>query len=211
MLARGKCGLGLLFIARLATEPAQNRIDNRLIEGDPQIAVFTEGSRHLFREAFEEGDRGRILPAAASRDPKRSGEVVERDHRFEAVIGHALEDGAVAVDGVVVPEAFAGFDTAPFHRHTVGVLSHRGGCFQVGLGVVPPVAGLAGGLAGIDVAGLFPGMPVVVGVATLHLMRGGGATPAKSGWKVENLFGQRSLFGNSWSGGEWGLVKRPQL
>ena len=38
-------------------------------------------------------------------------------------------------------------------------------------------------------------MPVVVGVAAFHLMRGGGAAPAKSGWEVENLFGQRSLLG----------------
>ena len=67
------------------------------------------------------------------------------------------------------------------------------GRFQVGLGVVPPVASLAGGLAAIDVAGLFPGMPIVVGVAAFHLMRGGGGTPAKSGWEVESLFGQRSL------------------
>src|ERR1035441_8325399 len=98
MLAGRECGLGLLFSARYATEPAQNRIDNGLIEGDPQIAVFAEGSRHLFREAFEEGDDGGILPAAAMREPKGSGEVMERDHRFEAVIAHTLEDGAVAVD-----------------------------------------------------------------------------------------------------------------
>jgi hypothetical protein len=80
-----------------------------------------------FPEVFEEGDHGGVLPAAAMGEPKRSGEVEERDHRFEVVIGHALENGALAVDGVVVPDAFARFDTAAFHRPTLGVLSHRGG------------------------------------------------------------------------------------
>ena len=181
--------MGPLFIARYATKPSQNRIDNGLIEGDPQVAVFAQVSRHLFRKAFEEGDDGRILPAAAMGEPKSGGEVVERDHRLEAVIDHASEDRPVAVDGIVVPDAFARFDTAPFNRHAVGVLSHRGGCFQIGFGVVPPVAGLAAGLSAIDVAGSFPGMPVVVNVAAFHLMRGSGATPEKSGWEVENLFG----------------------
>ena len=118
---------------------------------------------------------------------------MERDHRFKIVITHALEDGAVAVDGSGVPVAFAGFDAAPFYRHAVGVLSHRLGRLQVGLGVVPPVAGFAGGLAAIGVAGLFPGMPVIIGVAAFHLMRGGGGAPEKSGWELESPFDQRKL------------------
>src|SRR6516162_11720820 len=171
MLTGRESRLGLPFIARYASEPAQSRIDNGLIDGDPQIAVFAESSCHFFCEAFEEGDNRGILPAAAMGEPKWSREVMERDHRFEIVITHALEDGAVAVDGGGVPVAFAGFDAAPFYRHAVGVLSHRLSRFQISLGVVPPVTGFAGGLAAIDVAGIFPGMPVVVGVAAFHLMR----------------------------------------
>ena len=166
--------MGLPFIARYASEPTQSRVDNGLIEGDPQIAVFAESSCHLFCEAFEEGDNGGILPAAAMGEPKGSGEVMERDHRFDLVITHALEDGAVAVDGGGVPVAFAGFDAAPFYGHAVRVLSHRLSHFQISLGVVPPATGFAGGLASIDVSGVFPGMPVVVGVATFHLMRSAG-------------------------------------
>src|SRR5271165_1833454 len=98
MFARRECGLGLPFVARYATKPAQNRINNGLIEGDPQIAVFSECSCHLFREALEKRNDGGILPAAAMGEPKRSGEVMERDHGFEAVIAHTLENGAVAVD-----------------------------------------------------------------------------------------------------------------
>src|SRR5215831_1544734 len=193
MLAGRESGLGLPFIARHATEPTQNRIDYGLIKCDPQIAVFAENSCHLFCEAFEEGDDRGILPAAAMGEPKWSGEVMERDHRFEIVIAHALEDRAVAVDGSSVPVAFAGFDAAPFYRHAVGVLSHHLGSLQVELGVVPPVAGFAGGLAAIDVAGLFPDMPVVIGVAAFHLMRGGGGAPKKSGRELEHSFDQRNL------------------
>src|SRR5215467_5192947 len=113
MLAGRECRLRLLLIARRAAKPTQNRVDDGLIEGDPQIAVFAESLSHLVCEALEEADAGGILPTTAIGEPERSGEVMERDHRFEIVIAHALEDGAVAVDGVVVPVAFPGFDAAP--------------------------------------------------------------------------------------------------
>ena len=115
----------LLLIARHAAEPTQNRIDNGLIQGDPKMAVFAEGPCHLFREACEEGDDGGVFPTPAMGEPKWGGEVMERDHRFEIVIAHALENGAIAVDGGIVPESFAGFDAAPLHRHAVGILAHR--------------------------------------------------------------------------------------
>jgi hypothetical protein len=37
-------------------------------------------------------------------------------------------------------------------------------------------------------------MPVVIGVATFHLMRGGGGAPEKSGWELEHPFDQRNLW-----------------
>ena len=73
-----------------------------------------------------------------------------------------------------------------------GVLTHRGGHFQIGFGVRPSVAGLTGCLTAKDVASRLPGMPIIV-VASLDLMRSGGAAPAKLGWKRENLFGQLDL------------------
>ena len=194
MLAGRERGLGLVLIARHAAEPTENRIDNRLIECDPQIAVIAENSRHLFYEAFEDGDYRGILPAAATGQPKGRGEVMECDHWFQVMIPHTLEDGTVTPDGLIVPDTFAGLDAAPFHGHAVGILSHHPGCFQIRLGVVPPVAGVAGGLTAIDVAIVFPRMPVVVRVAAFHLMRGGRAAPTESGWEVEDVFGQGSLW-----------------
>ena len=79
VLAGREGGLGLLFIPRPAPEPTQKSVANGFIEGDPPIAVFAENSCYLFREAFEQGDDGGILPASAMDKPKRSGKVMERD------------------------------------------------------------------------------------------------------------------------------------
>ena len=53
------------------------------------------------------------------------------------------------------------------------------------------IAGAASGLLTIDVPGLlFPTMPVVVGVASLHLVRGCGRAPEETVGKTQNLIRQ---------------------
>ena len=57
---------------------------------------------------------------------------------------------------------------------------------KIGLGVVPPIAGQAAFVVVGNMAGrLLPDVPLVVGVAALHLMRCGGCAPLEIFWKIK--------------------------
>src|SRR5207302_11112028 len=104
-------------------------------------------------------------------------EVMEGDHRHQAVLVTAGTDPPIVVEGGEGPLAPLGLDTAPLQREAVGVEAEAGQHGDV-LGIA--VVLVAGVTARLDAAGaglVLPDPPVVVPVATLDLVGGRGGSP----------------------------------
>ena len=128
------------------------------------------------------------FPSALFCEPERVGEVMQGNHGGQLALDQSADHLAVGVDGVFVPAVGRGLHAAPLNGEAVGVLAGFGGAVKVfAPAAAPPVAGFARLVAVKDAPGfVFPGVPVVVGVAAFHLVSGGGAAPQKSFWKCKS-------------------------
>jgi hypothetical protein len=112
--------------------------------------------------------------------------VVERDHRLDPPVVERLEHRPVAVQRCRVDLPGRDLHPAPLDGEAQRLEAHIGGAIEVGLGVLPPIAGQACGVARGDAALLvLPGPPLIVGVLALHLVGGGGDAPFEVRGKVE--------------------------
>ena len=102
---------------------------------------------------------------------------MQGDQGRHAALFQSTQHGPVAFQRVFIPAVGFGLDAAPFHRKAMRVLPILSGAVKVlaPASTAPPIAGQA--RFAIGVAVLFPFPPLVVGVVTLYLMRGGGRAP----------------------------------
>ena len=82
----------------LAGEPPVGGVDVRLIDGAPQVHQVAQ----LIRRASHKGDecahRVAVHPPALAREPQRACEVVQGDHRLDALLTKVAEHIAVVAD-----------------------------------------------------------------------------------------------------------------
>ena len=79
--------------------------------------------------------------------------------------------------------AIGGLHAAPLDGDAQSVEPELGAELEIALGILPPVAGITAGVAGANVSGTLPVMPLVERVASFKLVRGGGDAPKKIIWK----------------------------
>src|SRR6267378_4676908 len=158
---------------------ASSRDCRRLVQGDPKLDPGAERLETLARKPREPRDRSATLPPAGVRDPARQGAMIERDHRAQSELPHAIEDARVSREGGVVEAALLGLETAPLQSEPVRVLSETGGNGKILLShSLPPGACTARSGAVVDPSrNLLPLGPVVVVVPALDLVRGRRSSP----------------------------------
>ena len=113
----------------------------------------------------------------------------------EATLGQATRNLAVAVDSRFVPAVRGWLDARPFDRKAMGILSAVGRPVEVlAPAAAPPVAGQPRFVATQDPPGsLLPGPPIVIGIVTFYLVRGGSTTPQKTAWEMESCLGHAGI------------------
>jgi len=184
---------GSAQVADVAGRPAAelvaaHAIDIRFVERTPEVAQVPQRRDGLGHIAREEWDGVGCQKRAALLEPDRVREVVQSDEWRKSPLAQALEHLAVACERRIIPCAWSRLDPAPFQRETQGVQPHLRGEVEVALGCpagraargVPPVAGPSARLAGLDVPGLLPGVPLIVGVTALVLVRRGSDAPQEA-------------------------------
>ena len=128
--------------------------------------------------------RAGSVPASLAREPQRAREVMEGDHRLDALLTKLAQHVAVVTDLARVELAPRRFDSRPLDRQPVGVLVHLSEQREVLAIAVVVIAGDGGRIAVGDPSRLpleFP--PVAVLVAALNLVGGAGCAPEKSVWE----------------------------
>ena len=96
--------------------PDQEPIDE---ESSEQIVAKL---REAFKDEAQELLPARILvPGMPLDEPEGMGEVMQREHRLDAVATEDVHDLLVMGDGVLVPSVLVRLDPAPFDREAVGV------------------------------------------------------------------------------------------
>ena len=122
----------------------------------------------------------RAGPAAVVHQPARHREVDERDDRGEAALAAAVDDPPVVVEGGAGELALLRLDPAPLEAEPVGVQAGAGHEVEVLAPAVVGVAGVAAGLGERRVLGVLHLPVVVVDVAALDLVGGGGGAPEEA-------------------------------
>ena len=122
----------------------------------------------------------RAGPAAVVHQPARHREVDERDDRVQAPLAAAVDHAPVVVEGGAGELALLGLDPAPLEAEPVGVQAGAGDEVEVLAPAVVGVAGVAAGLGERRVLGVLHLPVVVVDVAALDLVRGGGGAPEEA-------------------------------
>src|SRR6266446_2763311 len=173
---------------------ASSRDCRGLVQGDPKLDPGAERLETLARKPREPGDRGATFPPAGARDPARQGAMIERDHRAQSELAHAIEDARVSREGGVVETALLGLETAPLQPEPVRVLSETRGKGKIFLSHSrPPRACTARSGAVVDPSwSLLPLGPVVVVVPALDLVRGRRSAPEEVRRKRAGAHGQDS-------------------
>ncbi len=139
-----------------------------------------EVAHRLLREAQVALDDAGAVPPALGHRPPRRREVVEGDHRLDPVGEARGAHPAVVVEGRHRELAGLGLDPRPLQREPVVVEPERGQQGDVVVVAVQLVAGVATRLLTGRALGVLPGPPVVVPVAPLDLVRGGGGAPSEA-------------------------------
>ncbi len=156
-----------------ASKPALPQADQRLVEGQPEVAQIAQRIDDRACVALEERDALAVFPAATRRKPERIGEVVQRHHGLDAPVAQAADHGTVAVQRRVIDLAGAGLDTAPLDAQPMGVEPQPLHVIEIALGIGPPIAGEPAAVAVPDGAGLLlVDRPLVVAVVAFCLVRG---------------------------------------
>ena len=205
---------GRLAQAHLAQEDGEVG----LVHGADEVEHVAELGGDAAAVAGEEPGRGLILPAAAGDEPGRGGEVVVGDDRGEPVLVAGAQHVAVVGDGDGGELPGGRLDAAPLQGEAVGVEPQGGQQRDVGAVAVVVVAGVAGGLGVHGVRDVLVEPHVVVGVAALDLVGGGGGPPQEvlgegsgggSGGDGHGcLLGSARSYGIGGPGGPWRVGTR---
>src|SRR5207247_3158407 len=160
-----------------AVEVAEGGHDVGLVQRAGAAHHVAQVGRGARREAGEAVGGLRVGPAAAGGEPAGRREVVEGDDRLEAVLAAGRAHAPVVVERRAGELPVLGLDAAPLEREAVGVETQPGEEPDVLGPAVPVVAGVAARLLAGRGRVVLPHPPVVVPVAALDLMGGGGGAP----------------------------------
>ncbi len=178
-----------------AAHVAHEAHDVRLVDRAGACDEIADVPGRLLAEAAEAIDDRWVGPATVDGRPPWGREVMEGHRRFETVLEAGRADPPVVVEGGGGELALLRLDAAPLDREPVGVEPERGQQGEVGRIAVVLVAGVAAGLDAPRARRLLPRPPVVVDVATLDLVGGGGGSPTEPGWKGSRHGGHASARG----------------
>jgi hypothetical protein len=170
--------------------PAAECVDLGLVHRAPPVDLAAELARAEAHERAEVLDGLGILPAAAVRDPQRIREVVERDQRAEAASLERLEHRVVVSDGGPVDAAALRHDAAPLERQAVRIVAVALREREVLVEALVVPARRAAHVAAVNAPrDPLEAPPVVLLVAALDLVGGGGGAPMESGWEAAQRAG----------------------
>ena len=185
---------------RMAMPPSTGWAAIRL--GSLIVATYSASVSAGRRELGEAGEAVaglRAGPAAVVHQPARHREVDERDDRVQAPLAAAVDHAAVVVEGGAGELALLRLDPAPLEAEPVGVQAGAGHQVQVLAPAVVGVAGVAAGLGERRVLGVLHLPVVVVDVAALDLVGGGGRAPEEA--VGEAVAGHREISSSGWGRG----------
>ena len=97
-------------------------IDGRLVDREP-VPHAGEMSCNLGDVACKKSRAVTPEPPAASREPGRVREVMERNQRLDVSLAQRRNDVDIVIQRFAVPYAFLGLDSAPFDRKPMGVVT----------------------------------------------------------------------------------------
>src|SRR5205807_5525686 len=178
---------------KFAQAITQRSVDVGFIESDPVTAQVCQSENNVAHETPEEMDGLRSSESFLGFQPQRVGEVMKSYKRTHAPVPQGLEHLAIAIEGMVVPDALGGLNSAPLYGQAERIDAQRLSQIKIQFGIFPPVAGLSNVLSRTDAPQLLPGRPLVIGIAALHLMGRGGDAPQKIHGESPMIFYIRSL------------------
>ena len=155
-----------------AQQPAARTQSLWFVDGAGERHPVAEGGRRTVAVALEQGRKALRGEASLLVHPPWQREVVEGDHRDDAVLEAGVEDAAIVSEGGPRELAFSRLDARPFDAESKRGQAEAGQHRDVLWVAVVEVAGVARRLTARRGGDVLPPPPVGVGVAALGLVGG---------------------------------------